>query len=120
MDIAYDSTVRGADTQRAPHTLRPQLVPSSAEPRLVRLEGDCPRCGHSTWWDHRLAVVMGTSGANESLLDELEEFLPEEAAAPGRGDITIDVRCRCGHQHQGQPAAAAGCGSSFRYRVVWG
>lgn len=118
MGVAYDPTVRGEDTERAAATLRPRLVPNGERPRIVRLEGDCPRCGHPTLWDHRLGVV-GAADANDSLLDDLDEFLDNNDARPDSRAVTIDARCRCVHAHGGSPADVTGCGSSFRIRVVW-
>ena len=119
MGVTYDATVRGEDTERAAATLRPHLVPNGERPRLVRLEGECPRCGHPTSWEHRLTVVAGAAVANDSLLDDLDDLLDKYDARPDSWDVTIDARCRCAHEHKGCPAATAGCGSSFRVRVVW-
>jgi hypothetical protein len=57
--IPYDPAIRPEDTDRATHTMQAFLVPDAEKPVLVRVFGDCPRCGDQTEDTHWIQFVAG-------------------------------------------------------------
>lgn len=101
------------------------VLSPSASPCLIRLEGPCPRCGHSTSHVEPLVLVHGIRDARP----EEQERLARQAAEAihdaglelphGRQRRDPTLICACGVPHPDSPADRHGCGASWRLHLEW-
>lgn len=117
--IRYDPAVRTEDSDRAAETMRAFLVPDREKPVLVRVCGDCPRCGDQTEDTHWLRVVAGVKELSDEAMLRIADIVAESGADLNSGDEEFEARCRCGVAHKDHPEKDPHCGSRFMMRVVW-